>query len=76
MKCSILGPEAGLESEVRILNRKLEWTREGIEYEADDKHAKLIIEECGVKSGRASRNPGAVEKDCVRDEAAMNQTEA
>ena len=76
MKCSILGPEAGLESVVRIFNRQLRWTREGIEYEADDKHAKMIIEECEVKSGRASRTPGVVEKDCVREETAMSQTEA
>ena len=61
---------------MRILNRTLRWTKNAIEYEADAKHAELVVEECEVKSGKASRTSGAVEKDGVRDETAMTQTEA
>ena len=74
--CSIIGPEANFMKEVRILNRTIRWTKEGIEYEADDKHAKIVIEECQVKSARTSRIPGVVKKETNCDETPMIPTEA
>ena len=33
LKYTILGPEAGLSKEVRVLNRSVRWTPDGIQYE-------------------------------------------
>ena len=34
---------------MRILNRLVEWTDDGIQYEADQRHAELVIKELGLK---------------------------
>ena len=39
---------------MRILNRIVEWTPEGIRYEADQRHAEIIIKELGL-SGKSKR---------------------
>ena len=57
-----MGDEPGDGQEVTILNRKLTWKNGKITYEADDKHAKLIIEEMGV----AGDSKG-LEAACVRE---------
>ena len=43
-----LGPEDKDEKAIRILNRVVTWTTEGIEYEADQRHAEIIIEHLGL----------------------------
>ena len=59
MKSEVLGPEASMKQEVRIMNRTLRWRQSSIEYEADDKHAKNIIQEYTVLNRRTSRPLGA-----------------
>ena len=49
----ILGPDLEDLKEIRILNRTVRWTSEGIEYEADDKHAKTIV--AGLNLGEGVR---------------------
>ena len=44
-----LGPEDKYDKSVRLLNRIIEWTPEGIRYEADQRHAELILKDMGVK---------------------------
>ena len=44
----MLGPDKGMEDEVRVLNRTLRWTEAGITYEPDQRHAELIVEELGL----------------------------
>ena len=39
----ILGPNAGDTHEIRILNRIVRWTAEGLEYEVDQRHAAIIL---------------------------------
>ena len=58
MKSEVLGPEANMKQEVRILNSTLRWGKKGIEYEADDRHAIKIMQECAVMNVRASKTPG------------------
>ena len=48
MKTEKLGPGDGCKREVRILNRVLTWTQDGITYEADQRHAELIVDGMGV----------------------------
>eukprot|EP00973_Karenia_brevis_P051500 7151274-Karenia_brevis.AAC.1 len=44
---AILGPEERDDKEVTILGRLVRWTNEGIEYEADPKHRKLVMDYFG-----------------------------
>merc|ERR1711940_374541 len=37
------GPEEGDNKSIRILNRVLEWSRDGITYKADQRHAEIIV---------------------------------
>eukprot|EP00973_Karenia_brevis_P079669 11054232-Karenia_brevis.AAC.1 len=41
---AVLGPEPIDDKEVTILGRIVRWREEGIEYEADPKHRKIILE--------------------------------
>ena len=45
-----LGPTDKDDKEIRILNRIITWTDEGILYEADQRHAEIIIMEMNLKS--------------------------
>ena len=41
IKAEFLGPQAeGCSQEIRILNRTLRWTGQGLEYEPDQRHAE------------------------------------
>ena len=66
---TILGDEAGMSKEVKILNRKLCWhDGVGISYEADQKHAKAIVRETGASNLNIFENPMSKEKkEEVRD---------
>jgi hypothetical protein len=76
IKCSILGPDPGMDKQVKILNRTLRWTPRGIEYEADQKHAKIIIKACGVENGKVSRVPGAKRGGRAEDRELLSPAEA
>ena len=70
IKTKYLGPDAHHEAEVRVLNRTLRWTSEGVEYEPDQRHAELIVRELGMETARAVSTPGAAES---REEAEANE---
>ena len=54
-----IGPAKDDLKSMRVLNRLVQWTSEGIEYEADQRHAELIIQELGLQEGSKSVNtPG------------------
>ena len=57
MKSEVLGREANMKQEVRMLNRTLRWGKKGTEYEADDRHAIKIMQDCAVINVRASETP-------------------
>ena len=61
IKAEVLGPEPELSKEVKILNRSIRWCGDKLEYEADSRHAEVIIEECEVQSWRAAKTPGVQE---------------
>ena len=44
----IIGPEASDEKNIRLLNRCIEWRKNGIFWEADPRHAELIVRELGL----------------------------
>jgi hypothetical protein len=47
-----LGPEDKDDKHVGILNRVVEWDEEGIKYEADQRHAEIIIREMGLSGSK------------------------
>ena len=53
-----LGPEKHDQKSMTILNRCLEWRSDGIYYEADPRHAEIIIEEMGVQGSSPVVTPG------------------
>ena len=61
IKFQVMGPEKHLSQDVKILNRTLRWTQVGIEYEADLKHAGLIVKE--RKTPGITQGSKALEKE-------------
>ena len=48
-----LGPEPTDDKAIRVLNRVVEWTANGIAYEADQRHAEIIVQ--GLQLSSASK---------------------
>ena len=44
--------------EVRVLNRSLRWTAEGIEYEADPRHAEMLARALSLETCKPVVTPG------------------
>ena len=64
-----LGPQDKDEKSVRLLNRVIEWTDNGIRYEADQRHAELVLRDMGLsESSNSVVSPGG-----KRDEESMSQ---
>ena len=55
----ILGPDLHDMKAMTILNRIVEWTNAGIQYEADPRHVDLIIEELGLENANGSDVTGS-----------------
>ena len=69
LKTEILGPEKDETRELRILNRVLRWESEGITWEADQRHAEIIIQQLGLEGSKPLSSPGCKE-DTRRDKLA------
>ena len=68
-KHSFLGGNPQHEKSIRVLNRVLSWTPEGIQYEADQRHADIVVEQLGLGNAKGVSTPGS--KDDV-DKALLN----
>jgi hypothetical protein len=53
-----LGPEKGDDKEIRILNRVVRCTADGIEYEADRRHSELLVRDLDIINVAALTAPG------------------
>ena len=60
-KAEVLEPELELSKEIKIFNRSIRWCGDKLEYEADSRHAEVIIQECEVQRCRAAKTPGVQE---------------
>ena len=49
-----LGPQPKDDKIIRILNRVVEWTPQGIRYEGDQRHAEIIVREMGLSPTNAT----------------------
>ena len=59
IKVEKLGPDDDDMKEVKILNKIVRITTEGIELEADPRHAELIVRELGLEGCKATKVPGS-----------------
>lgn len=60
---------AGEVKEARILNRIIRVTEDGWEYEADQRHAGLIVQETGAEKASTLTHPGCGEKKRLEEDA-------
>ena len=58
----VLGPEHGDDKEIRILNRVLRYTESGLELEADQRHAEILVRDIGVMGSKGVNTPGVKER--------------
>ena len=71
------GAAVGELRELRVLNRVIRWTREGLKYEADPRHAEIIVR--GVAGvGKTLSAPGTASKEFEDpgDEATLPERDA
>ena len=62
IKSEMLGPNVQKHAqEIRVLNRVLGWTASGITYEADPRHAEILIKELSPGTCRPAATPGSRE---------------
>lgn len=63
-----LGPGKRDDKEVTILGRIVRWTSDGIEYEADPKHRKILLEKFGLVEGESRSLVNNGEKEWRNEE--------
>ena len=61
LKVESLGEGTECQQEIRIFNQILRYTEDGIETEADYRHAEIVVRELGLEGAKASRVSGAKE---------------
>ena len=71
-----LGPEPNDDKSIRILNRVVTWTCDGIEYEADQRHAELIVQHLGLNAARSKPVSTPSIRQLHEDEAPLEKHEA
>ena len=66
-----LSPEKNDQKSVRLLNRVMEWTEEGINIEGDQRHVEIIIKQLRLEEARPLSCPGERIKpqDLTEDDA-------
>ena len=62
VKQQLVGPKKHHDcvQKARVLNRLITWEETGISYEADPRHAEMIIAELGLQDANAVKTPGEV----------------
>ena len=68
LKTQVLGPNKPDLQEVKVLNRISRWTTGGIKYEADPRHAELIIKDLGLSKVNGVSTPGTKEEGRTRQD--------
>ena len=58
--------------QMTFLGRVITWEESGIKYEADPRHAEIVIQSLGLAGGKGAATPGSTTKLDVRDESASN----
>ena len=64
----ILGPDPHDLKEIRLLNRVIGWTESCIRYEADQRHAEILIREFDLTSAKGVDTPSSLDHRICNDE--------
>ncbi len=56
-----LGGDAGDAKEMRVLNRILRWSRDGLRYEGDPRHVEMLVRDMGAAEQQPLTGPGGKE---------------
>ena len=67
LKVETLGPGKEDKKEVRVLNRILRWTKEGIEYEADPRHVEIMLKQLNIQDCKFVATPGTKEEGQIKE---------
>ena len=59
----MLGPDTTDDKAIRILNRCLEWRKDGLYYEAAPKHAEIIIADLGPENANSVVTPSVKQQN-------------
>ena len=70
IKSSVVGTGFGEVQEARVLNRIIRITDKGWEYEPDQRHAEIIVEQLGLKEPKSVETPTEEEKKWAAEEDA------
>ena len=81
IKSETVGSQAGEVREAPFLGRTIRWSEEGYEYEGNQKHAKILLDEWNMNDAKALSSPGAaLEKpdpsNKVEEELALDPEES
>ena len=68
IKIKWLGPHKHHDKEIRVLNRIIPWTPQGIEYEADPRHVEVMLEELGPQNCTHAGTPGTSTEGRTKDD--------
>ena len=68
LKTQVLGPGKEDFQEVKVLNRILRWANSGVTYEADPRHAELIIKDLSLEKAKSVTTPGTKEEGRTKDD--------
>ena len=60
---AVMGPEAGDDKEVSILNRVVQWREQGLTYEADPRHVEKLLRDLGMENCNPLKVPGGRQAD-------------
>ena len=67
LKTEILGPDREDKKQVKILNRIVSWTDEGLTYEADPRHAEIVIKELDLTKAKGVCSPGTKDEGTTKE---------
>ena len=70
IKTKVIGSGEGELREATVLNRTIRVTENGWEYEADQRHADIIVKELNLRDAKGVKTPGEDEKPWMAEEDA------
>ena len=70
----ILGPEPTDMNAITVLHRRLQWTRRGLQVEADPKHVSIVFQELGLEDARGSNITGT-RRELEEDDEPLDRTD-
>lgn len=53
----LFGPAPDMKKEIRVLNRKITWGIDGIQYQSDSRHAAAIVKDLGLQGAKGVATP-------------------